>query len=350
MTVIVVRRCTVTDPFLHTVVAEIIITPTIRCQLDPPIRVQEIGRLIKVPVYYGKSSFKDYLGLFDLAAFANKWDKQTSAIKLACSLRGSAAALLSDLTPEMKRDYDRLVKALTERFEPENQCDIYKAQMKQRVRKRDEPLTELVQDIKRLTRMAYPSAFLDIRDTLSKDCFIEALNDADMKLFICQKEPETLDDAARIVLKYEVFSQGRRKRIASAKTSVRMQFEDNPTDLSLREELREIKSELRDMKLEKNNSQTVSDRPMQNNRQCFICGSDRHLQRSCPYNDQSNNYYRAPMLNSGANRLTNGQQNSNRRFRQNSNNNESTEGTNARRKFALYRITSEMRTRKTPGS
>ena len=202
---------------------------------------------IKVAVYDGKSSFKDYLVQFELAAFANKWDKQTSAIKLACSLRGSAAALLSDLTPGMKRDYDRLVKALTERFEPENQCDIYKAQMKQRVRKRDEPLTELAKDIKRLTRMTYPSAFLDIRDTLSKDCFIETLNDADMELFICQKEPETLDDAVRIALKYEAFSQGRRKRIAIAKTGVRMQFEDNPTDLTLREELREIKSELRDM-------------------------------------------------------------------------------------------------------
>ena len=190
---------------------------------------------IKVAVYEDKSSFKDYLGQFELAAFANRWDKQTSAVKLACSLRGSAAAILSDLTPEMKRDYDRLVKALTERFEPENQCEIYKAQIKQRIRKRNEPLTELAQDIKRLTRMAYPSAFLDLRDTLSKDCFIEALNDADMELFICQKEPGTLDDAVRITLKYEAFSQGRKKRTASAKAGVRMQFEDDLPDLTLRE-------------------------------------------------------------------------------------------------------------------
>ena len=81
-------------------------------------------------------------------------------------MQGSAAAILSDLTPEMKRDYDRLVKALTERFEPENQCKIYKAQIKQWIMKRDEPLTELAQDIKRVTRMAYPSAFLDLNDTL----------------------------------------------------------------------------------------------------------------------------------------------------------------------------------------
>ena len=292
---------------------------------------------IKVAVFDGKSSFKDYLGQFELAAFANKWDKQTSAIKLACSLRGSAAALLSDLTPGMKRDYDRLVKALTERFEPENQCELYKAQIKQRIRKKDEPLTELAQDIKRLTRMAYPSAFLDLRDTLSKDCFIEALNDADMELFICQKEPETLDDAVRIALKYEAFSQGRRKRTMLAKAGIRMQFEDNSLDLTLRDELREIKSELREMKTEKQNTQTVSQNrpvPMQNNRKCFICGDDRHLMRSCPFKEQSNNQTRAPMLNSAANRHNNGRQNRNRRHWQNAQNNQSTESTVTRQQNA----------------
>ena len=68
--------------------------------------------------------------------------------------------------------------------------------MKQRIKKRDEPLPELAQDIKRLTRMAYRSAVLDLRDCLSKDSFIEALNDAEMELFICQKEPERLEDCS----------------------------------------------------------------------------------------------------------------------------------------------------------
>lgn len=307
----------------------------------PPIparsaNVSSVNRssdFIKVAVYDGKSSFKDYLGQFELASFANKWDKQTSAIKLACSLRGGAAAFLSDLTPGMKHDYDRLVKALTDRFEPENQCELYKAQIKQRIRKRDEPLTELAQDIKRLTRMAYPSAFLELRDTLSKDCFIEALNDAELELFICQKEPETLDDAVRIALKYEAFSQGRKKRTTSAKAGIRMQFEDKSLDSTLKDELREIKSELREMKTEKQNSSAVSQNrnaPMQNVRQCFICGDDRHIMRYCPFKDQSNNYSRAPMLNNGANRHNNGGQNRNHPFRQNSRNNQSTGSTGGR--------------------
>ena len=142
-----------------------------------------LSAYIKVPVYDGKLSWKDYLVQFELAAQENRWNPQTRAIRLACSLRGSAQALLSDLTPEIRQNYDRLVTTLTERFEPQNQCEIYKSQLKQRIRKRDEGLPELAQDIKRLTRMAYPSAFIDLRDTLSKDSFIEARNDAEMELY-----------------------------------------------------------------------------------------------------------------------------------------------------------------------
>ena len=145
---------------------------------------------------------------FELAAQANGWNNASRAITLACNLRGSAQALLSNLTPEIRQNYDQLVTTLTERFEPQNQCEIYKAQLKQRIRKRDEGLPDLAQDIKRLTRMAYPSTFLDLRDTLSKDSFIEALNDAEMKLFICQKEPSTIDDAVRLGLPLQKVALG----------------------------------------------------------------------------------------------------------------------------------------------
>ena len=133
------------------------------------------------------------------------------------------------------------MNTLTERFEPQNQCEIYKAQLKQRIRKRDEGLPELAQDIKRLTRMAYPSAVIDLRDTLSKDSFIEALNDAEMGLFIYQKEPATIDDAVRLALKYEAFTQGRRKRLSSNKAVIRMQYEEDTQSTTLRNEIEEIK-------------------------------------------------------------------------------------------------------------
>ena len=73
-------------------------------------------------IYDGKSNWKDYLVHFELAAHANRWDKDTKAIKLACSLRGSAQALISDMGPDVRYNYDQLVFTFTNRFLPENQC------------------------------------------------------------------------------------------------------------------------------------------------------------------------------------------------------------------------------------
>ena len=75
---------------------------------------------IKVEVYVGKSSWKDYLVQFELAAQENSWNQHTRAFRLACSLRGSPQALLSDLTPEIRKNYYRLMTTLMESFESKN--------------------------------------------------------------------------------------------------------------------------------------------------------------------------------------------------------------------------------------
>lgn len=281
---------------------------------------------IKVPVYDGKTSWKDYLVQFELAAQENRWNPHTRAIRLACSLRGSAQALLSDLTPEIRQNYDRLVTTLTERFEPQNQCEIYKSQLKQRIRKRDEGLPELAQDIKRLTRMAYPSAFIDLRDTLSKDSFIEALNDAEMELFICQKEPATIDDAVRLALKYEAFTQGRRKRLSSARNGVRMQYADESQSIISRNDIEEIRSDIRELKTSSNGPPNKG-KPAQNNRgACFNCGQMDHIIRSCPFKDTAGNSQRQGSTHQRQNHY--GPRNGRRDERSNvQQNNQSTEST-----------------------
>ena len=301
--------------------------PDYATAMSAPISVNNRYRskesYIKVAIYDGKTSWKDYLVQFELAAQENGWDRHTRAIRLACSLRGSAQALLSDLTPDIRQNYSRLVTTLTERFEPQNQCEIYKAQLKQRIRRRDEALPELAQDIKRLTRMAYPSAFVDLRDTLSKDSFIEALNDADMELFICQKEPETIDDAVRLALKYEAFTQGRRKRLSSSKTGVRMQYEDEVQNVLSRNDIEEIKNEIRELKISAK-VQPNQGKPAQGNQDnikgaCYGCGQTDHMVRSCPfkgnagsssrYNGRNNHQNRSGYRNAPRNDRSNAQQN-----------------------------------------
>ena len=105
----------------------------------------------------------------------NGWDDITKALELATSFRGSAQAVLSDLRPDLRRSYVHLVAALTSRFQPSNQAELYRAQMKNKSRGKTQSLPELAQDIKRLTRLAYPTAPMEVREQLSRDCFMDSL-------------------------------------------------------------------------------------------------------------------------------------------------------------------------------
>jgi len=66
--------------------------------------------------------------------------------------------------------------------------------------KRGESLTELMEDIEWLARLAYPDAAPVMLDILAKDQFIQSLTDEDMKLRIRQNHPESLQQTRARVL------------------------------------------------------------------------------------------------------------------------------------------------------
>lgn len=90
-----------------------------------------------------------------------------------------------------------MCKALEQRFSPTNQTELYKAQLRERRQKASESLPELVQDIMRLTYLAYPTAPVEVRETLSKEQFIDALRDRDMRLRVRQARPIDLNEAVK---------------------------------------------------------------------------------------------------------------------------------------------------------
>ena len=69
------------------------------------------------------------------------------------------------------------------------------SQLRERKQRATDSLPELGQNIRRLTNLAYPTAPYDIMETLSKEYFIDALFDSDLRLRIKQSRPATLNDA-----------------------------------------------------------------------------------------------------------------------------------------------------------
>ena len=53
--------------------------------------------------------------------------------------------------------------------------------MKNKSRAKGQTLPELSQEVKRLTRFAYPTAPVEVRERLSHDCFKDSLNDPDLE-------------------------------------------------------------------------------------------------------------------------------------------------------------------------
>ena len=163
----------------------------------------------KPATYDGSTSWKDHLVQFELVADLNQWTLETKALELAASLRGQAQSILSDLSPLHRKSYAHLIDALTERFEPENQMEIYRSQLKTRLRKKGEDLASLAQDLTKLVRKAYPTASTEMKGKFAMDAFIDALNDSDLEWSVYQGHPKTLQEASKLAHEYEAFRTGR---------------------------------------------------------------------------------------------------------------------------------------------
>ena len=121
---------------------------------------------VKPQLYDGLTDIDEYLTQFNIIAEINQWSCDTKALHLASCLTGSARSLLSELDSVHRRNFSSLVTALQCRFGTVNRAEVYRAHLKNRVRQRSETIPELAQNIRKLTRQAYPGASSDLIDTL----------------------------------------------------------------------------------------------------------------------------------------------------------------------------------------
>ena len=233
----------------------------------------------KPATYDGTSSFQDYLVQFNMTGDLNHWEERTKAMELATSLRGAAQTVLSDLRPEQRTDFDQLISALTARFEPTNQTELYRAQIKGRLRKKSESVQELATDIKRLVRRAYPQATNDLKDQIARDCFIDSINEHELEWFVYQGKPKTVDEAMQLALEYEAFQVGR-KRVANVRQcSTKDQAEKTSDVDKILNRLKTLESKFETMV-----SQTSA------NLTCYKCRARGHKARDCPQNQAQSNH------------------------------------------------------------
>jgi anion-transporting ArsA/GET3 family ATPase len=152
----------------------------------------------------------------------------------------------------------------------------------------------LAEEIGRLARLAYPEAPIEVLETLTKDQFIDALNDDEMRLRVAQARPTTLRAALGIALEIESFSLAARRRFRPVRTVHETPTKTNtecfvdPQEETLKRnsefltELKKMTSELREVVRSVNRRGRNQDgSPPRGKRKCWTCGSENHLQRDC---------------------------------------------------------------------
>ncbi|CAC5384769.1 unnamed protein product [Mytilus coruscus] len=146
--------------------------------------------------------------------------------------------------------------------------------MKSKIRGRTEQIPVLGQDIKRLVRLAYPSAPIEIKEQLACDCFIDSLNDVDMGWAIFQAKAKSINNAIQVALEYEAFQNDRRKHGTKLVCAVN---ENNNFDLNreiyLSEQVDDISGRLAKIENNEKNQKTFS---------CYHCGVSGNFKRECP--------------------------------------------------------------------
>lgn len=174
---------------------------------------QSVARqLQKPPPFDGRSPWDAYKLQFEMLARVNGWSSIEKATYLAISLRGPALNVLTNIPADHHSDYGILVAALDRRFGSAHRAELNRVKLRGRIRRREETLPELAEEVEHLTRLAYPEAAVEMVEVLAKDQFIDALPDEDFRLRIRQSKPETLQQALEQALELESIYQANKQR------------------------------------------------------------------------------------------------------------------------------------------
>ena len=223
-------------------------------------------------------------------------------------MSGCALAVLFDLDENSRRDYPALREALSLRFGNGGKVELFRSQLKNRSRGKDESLPKLAQAIQRLVRQAYPEAPLSVREVLEKDHFVDAIADTNIRWKILQSRPRTIQEALATATEVEAFQVSERQRLRPSRLTANMLWaqvpdkQGNTYDSSISNFLTEIRRDQEDQRrlLEDITRKIASPGRMKRRStwgrgnkgrgNCWNCNHPGHFSCNCPelyYNQES---------------------------------------------------------------
>jgi len=181
---------------------------------------------IKLGHFDGRTDVETFLAKFRAASKYNRWSRDDQLAHLTAALTGNASMLLYEID---NLPLEEVVTKLRTRFGTQGQTERFRTELKFRKRRPGETLQELAAEIERLARRAFPTASADIRDHLTRDAFVDALDPSDLSLRVRVQEPKTLQDALTSAIKLEVVLNQMEKPKMSSKNPLPRGTELDPS-------------------------------------------------------------------------------------------------------------------------
>ena len=249
---------------------------------------------MKPLTYNDDEDWESYLNHFELCAKLGRWSYQDRVLYLAASLRGNAQVYYMTLMPAERSSYHTLVVKLGLRFSNARQQPMWISRLEARVRRQNESIAELGDDLRCMSQRAYSSLNNEAKEMLALNQLYKSVS-PELKYKCISKNCTSVTQAVSIIELYEAIlgedSSQNLVRKATAEPAMNSQakesFRYNIDDNNLQSILRQLQSCI-EMLNRQGNTQTrgdqgPSDRSSQ--RLCYICFSPRHLQRDCPHRE-----------------------------------------------------------------
>ena len=167
------------------------------------------------------------------------------------------------------QDYQSLVKAMGDRFQPKGQVNTYKAEFRGRRRKKDETFIELGYALRRLAIRAYPNIAHEAREEMILDQFLTGL-DAEMRKHVSLAHPGGVDQAITLATEYDNICETVKNPLPSKPRPVALVQETGANDDATLNQLVGLLTQLK-------NQLAPGQGPI-----CFQCGKACHVKRRCP--------------------------------------------------------------------
>jgi len=165
---------------------------------------------IKLGNYNGKTAVEAFIRKFEVCSRNNGWTDEEKLNQLMCSLVEPANQLLWEFDSATVVTWTDLIQRLRSRYGGSDQMALYQTQLSVRRQRDGEEIGTLVPDIRRLMILAYPGPNTIHSETIAIRSFIDALRDKDIAMKVREREPESLDKAYNLAMRFEGYQKADR--------------------------------------------------------------------------------------------------------------------------------------------